>query len=62
MPFVIGEERLRGEERRGAIVVVGIVDILRVELDLAVVEVEVRSVVKLARAIIAKFAFIHPWV
>jgi hypothetical protein len=39
-PFLKGE-RLRREPRRGAIVVVGIVNIVRVELDLVVVEVEV---------------------
>ena len=61
MPFAFGEERLRSEARRGAIVVVGIVDIVRVELDLVVVEVEVRGVLELAIAIIGIFAFIHPY-
>jgi hypothetical protein len=56
----LAEERLRSEARRGAIVVVGIVDIVRVELDLVVVEVEVRSLTELVIAIIGKFAFIHP--
>ena len=39
-------ERLRNETRRRTVVVVGIVNVVRVELDLAVVEVEVRSVIK----------------
>lgn len=60
MPFAFGEERLRSEARGRAIVVVGIVDIVRVELDLVIVEVEVRSVVKPVIAVIGKFAFIHP--
>ena len=52
MPFAFGEERLREKRGRRAIVVVGIVDIVRVELDLVVVEVEVRSVVPLAISIV----------
>jgi hypothetical protein len=40
------KERLRTEPRRRPVVVVGIVDKVRVELDLAIVEVEVRSVVE----------------
>ena len=47
----MAKERLRSEARRGAIVVVGIGDIVRVELSL-VVEVEVRSVAELTIAII----------
>ena len=43
MPFAFDEERLRDEGGRRAIVLVSIVDIVRVELDLAIVEVEVRS-------------------
>ena len=39
-------ERLRNESRRGTVVVVGIVEPVRVELDLAVVEVEVRGVIE----------------
>jgi len=45
------EERLRDEARRRAVVVVGVRDIVRVELDL-VVEVEVRSVAELTIAVI----------
>ena len=45
------EERLRDEPRRGTVVVVGVRDIVRVELGL-VVEVEVRSVAELTIAII----------
>ena len=37
------EERLRREGRRGTIVVVDIVNIVSVELDLVIIEVEVRS-------------------
>lgn len=37
------EERLREETRRGAVVVVRIVDLVRVELELVVVEVEDRG-------------------
>ena len=51
MPFAFGEERLRREARRRAIVVVGVRDIVRVELGL-VVEVEVRSVAELTIAVI----------
>ena len=40
------EERLRAEPRGRAIVVVGIGHMLRVKVDLVVVEVEVRSVVE----------------
>ena len=43
---------LRNGAGRGTVVLVGIVDIVRVELDLAVVEVEVRRVVELAIAIV----------
>ncbi|MBI2627717.1 hypothetical protein HYW72_02170 [Candidatus Nomurabacteria bacterium] len=39
-------ERLRNDTRRRTVVLVRIVDRVRVELDLAVVEVEVRSVVE----------------
>ena len=45
IPF-LAVERLREEGRRGAIVLVGIADPVRVELDLVVVEVEVRGVVE----------------
>jgi len=48
----LGEERLRSEARRGTIVVVGVRNIVRVELDLVVVEVEVRSLAELTIAII----------
>ena len=40
------KERLRGETRRGTVVLVRIVDVVRVELDLVIVEVEVRSVIE----------------
>ena len=43
IPFVV-KERLRNETGHGAEVVVRIVEPLRVELDLAVVEVDVRRV------------------
>jgi len=46
------EERLRDEARRGAEVVVRVRDIVRVELGLVVVEVEVRSVAELTIAVI----------
>lgn len=46
MPFQ--EERLRDEARGRAVVVVGIDDVVRVELELAVVEVEDRRVRELA--------------
>ena len=42
------KERLREERRRGTVVLVGIVDLVRVELDLAVVEVEDRRVREVA--------------
>ena len=42
------EERLRQERGGGTIVLIGIVDIVGVELDLAVVELEVRRVVEVA--------------
>jgi len=51
MPFVIFEEWLRGERGRRAIVVVSIAHPVRVELELAVVEVEVRRVLELAISI-----------
>lgn len=60
MPFVLAEERLRDESRRRAVVVVRVGHIVRVELDLVVVEVEVRSVVELTIAIIGEFAHVHP--
>jgi len=53
-------ERLRDETGSRAIVVVGIGHMLRVELDLVVVEVEVRSVVEVTIAVIGKYVFIHP--
>jgi hypothetical protein len=40
------KERLREDGRGGTIVLIGIVDIVRVELDLVVVEVEVRRLVE----------------
>ena len=46
------EERFRNGCRRRAIVVVRIVNVVRVELHLVVVEVEVRRVVELAIAIV----------
>lgn len=46
--FLKSEERLREESRGRAIVGVGIADPVGVELDLAVVEVEVRRVVEVA--------------
>ena len=42
------EERLRKEEGSGAIVLVGIVDIVRVELELVVVDVQDRRLHELA--------------
>lgn len=53
-------ERLRHEARRGTVVVVGIVDPVSVELDLAVVEVEVRRV-REAVVIVGIIASTHPW-
>lgn len=47
MPFT-NKERLRKESRRGTIVLVGIAEPLRVELDLVVVEVEVRGLREIA--------------
>ncbi|MEI8061363.1 MAG: hypothetical protein WCG99_03670 [Candidatus Berkelbacteria bacterium] len=44
----LSKERLREEAGRRAIVGIGIADPVGVELDLAVVEVEVRRVVELA--------------
>ena len=44
----LSKERLRDEPRRGAIVVVGIAHPVRVELDLAIVEVDDRRLVELA--------------
>ena len=60
MPFAFGEERLRREARGRAIVVVDIADIVRVELDLAVVEVEVRSVREVAITVRIS-VFVCPW-
>ncbi len=45
IPFVM-KGRLRNETGRGTVVRIGIVEPVRVELDLAVVEVEVRSVIE----------------
>ena len=53
------KERLRGETRGGTVVLVRIVDVVRVELDLVVVEVEVRSVTE-ADIGIRIFVFVHP--
>jgi len=58
MPFV-KLERLRNERRRRTVVVVRIVEPVRVELDLAVVEVEVRGVIE-ANIGIRIFVFVHP--
>lgn len=56
------KERLRTEPRRRAIVVIGIVDPVRVELDLAIIEVEVRRVVELTIGIrIFVFAYLSHW-
>ena len=52
------KERLREEAGRRAIVLVSIVDPVRVELDLAVVEVEVRSVREVA--ILVRLDCLHP--
>lgn len=41
------EERLREQPRRRTVLLVGVVDVVRVELDRAVVEVEVRGLVEL---------------
>jgi hypothetical protein len=46
-PFTRGE-KLRREPRRRTHIVVGIVDIVRVELELVVVEVEVRRTIEVA--------------
>lgn len=43
---VLYQQTFRKEARHGTIVVVGIVNVVRVELDLAVVELQVRGVVK----------------
>lgn len=48
MPVI---ERLRDEHRNGTVVVVRVVDPVRVELDLAVVEVEVRGIEEVAVSI-----------
>ena len=60
-PFNEKERLRRGrKERRGrAIVVVGIVDIVRVELELVVVEVEVRGVIE-AIIVVRRIVFAHP--
>jgi hypothetical protein len=50
------EERLREEDGRGTVVVVRVVDIVRVELDLVLVEVEVRRVVEDLIALIGEYA------
>lgn len=47
-PSISIKERLREKPGGRAIVLVGIADLVRVKLDLAVVEVEVRGVRKLA--------------
>ncbi len=52
-------ERLRNKHRRRTVVVVRIVEPVRVELDLAVVEVEVRGVIE-ANIGIRIFVFVHP--
>ena len=53
-------ERLRNESRGGTVVVVRIVDPVRVELDLAVVPVEVRGVIE-ASIGIRIFVFAYPY-
>ncbi len=53
-------ERLREEPGSGTVVLVGIVNPVRVELDLAVVEVEVRRVVE-ANIRLRKIVFARPW-
>jgi len=53
------EERLRDEAGGRTIVPVRIVDIVRVELDLAIVEVEVRGLVEIAIGI-RIIVFAHP--
>ena len=50
---------LRNEARRRPVVVVGVADPVRVELDIAVVEVEVRRVVE-ANIRLRIFAFARP--
>lgn len=52
-------KRFRDRSRSGAIVVVCISNVVRVELHLAIVEVEVRSVVELAIGIIVLFPPVH---
>jgi hypothetical protein len=42
------KERLREDSRDGTIVVIRIVNIVRVKLDLAIIEVEVRRLVEVA--------------
>ncbi len=60
MPFA-SKERLRDKPPgRRPIVLVGIVDVVRVEVQLAIVEVEVRRVVP-ADLGIRMFAFARPW-
>ena len=59
MPFAFGGERLRETARGRAIVLVRVGDIVRVELDLVVVEVEVRGVIEDLIAVIGEFTFIH---
>jgi hypothetical protein len=54
----LAKERLREEPGRGTVIVVGIVGIVVVELDLVVVEVEVRGAIEGA-ILIAKFALVH---
>jgi hypothetical protein len=56
---VLFRERLRNESRHGAIVGVHVVTRVRVSLDLAVVEVEVRHVIETIVGI-RKIVFVHP--
>lgn len=60
-PFLSNEKKLREERRHRAIVVVGIVDEVRVELDLVIVEVEDRRVVEPTIGIRIIITFVHPY-
>ena len=59
VPFLNKEEWLRDKTGSRTVVVVGIVDPVRVELDLAVVELEVRRLREVAIGI-RNFAFVRP--
>lgn len=60
MPLVFLEERLRKNGRGRTIVVVRVAHPVRVELDLAIVEVEVRGVVEPV-IVVRIIAFAHPY-